>query len=452
MRLWLRKVKSMAGKYELEHIPGGREHQIAPSGTRLGLIARGRKEASNLTSPTFEALQVADLMSFDFIVLDFDRGDIESGNTSDVMGVLAQLLERDAATKFCERVEVCCTGYNSDSRELWEIPQVREFVKNLDRQFPYWCYFLSRNGEGLLWLTYCLYPLALTQDEKQRLWIPAIAKYIEGRGIPQMNAMCRYVGCSNEEVLRLTNGAVSYLVNKPQGKYANDQDTQHGSVQTPQRFRKVPERNDANAQFYLGSLYCRSDVESKNKGDFVVTQDDGLAGMWFRKAADNGHAGAQNALGVLYHFGHGVKRDDKQAAHWYRRAAEHGDADAQYNLGNSYCYGNGIARDYTQAAFWFRKAADQGNAGAQFALGVLYDEGKGVPQDLAKAASWFQKAAEQGLADAQYNVGIKHTKGEGLPQDYDQAATWLKKAVSQGHAEAKAVLGMFYSKGLVPKR
>ena len=152
------------------------------------------------------------LMDFDFVTLDFDRDDIEAGDTSDVMTVLMQLLERDAATKFCERVDVCCTGYAFDPRELWEIPEIRDFVYKVDQEFPFWCYFLSRKAEGLLWLTYCLYPLAVTQEEKKRLWPSAIAKYIEDRGIPSMNAICRFVGCTNEEDFRSgTDNVGEYL-------------------------------------------------------------------------------------------------------------------------------------------------------------------------------------------------------------------------------------------------
>ena len=442
----------MADKYAIQHIPGNGKFHLTQSGARCGLIARGRKDASNLWTRAPQTQQASRLMDFDFVVLDFDRGDIEAGDTSDVMAVLKQLLERDTATKFCERVDLRCTGYDSDSRELWEIPEVRAFVQRLDQQFPYWCYFLSRNGEDLLWLTYCLYPLAMSQDEKQRLWLPAIRKYIEDRGIPQMTAICRYVGCSDEEAVRLTNGAVNYLVCKPQGKYVNEQVSQHGTVEASDRFPMAAERSDADAQFYIGSLYCQGHDVRENSEDYVIPQDYGLAGMWFRKAADKGHSGAQNALGVFYHYGQGVEQDPKQAAAWYQKAAEHGDADAQNNLGNSYCYGNGVTQDFAQAAHWFRKASDQGHRGAQFSLGVLYDEGKGVPQDHATAAGWFRRAADQGLANAQYNVGIMYTKGEGLPQDYAQAATWFRKAADQGYTEAKAVLEMLYSKGLLSRK
>jgi len=362
----------VADKYAIEHIPGNGKFHLTKSGARCGLIARGRKDAAKLWTRTPQTRQATRLMDFDFVVLDFDRGDIEAGDTSDVMAVLKQLLERDAATKFCEGVDLCCTGYDSDSRELWEIPEVRAFVQRLDQQFPYWCYFLSRNGEGLLWLTYCLYPLALSQAEKQRLWLPAIRKYIEDRGIPQMTAICRYVGCSDQEAVRLTSGAANYLVNKPLGKYVADQGTQQGDSTNSERFPRAEERDDADAQFYLGSLYYAGHCVPE---DFVIPQDYGLAKMWFQIAADKGHALAQYNLGLMYFFGKGVPQDYAQSAFWCRKAADQGYIDAQYILGFMYYGGQGVMQDYAQSAVWSRKAADQGHSGAKTILDSLYSKG-----------------------------------------------------------------------------
>ena len=54
---------------------------------------------------------------------------------------------------------------------------------------------------------------------------------------------------------------------------------------------------------------------------------------WYRKAAGQGYANAQNTLGVMHLKGQGVKQSYKQAVAWYRKAAEQGLFVAQYNLG-----------------------------------------------------------------------------------------------------------------------
>jgi TPR repeat protein len=57
-----------------------------------------------------------------------------------------------------------------------------------------------------------------------------------------------------------------------------------------------------------------------------------------RKAAEQGHAGAQFNLGLNVCLGgEGVPEDDAEAVKWYRKAAEQGLAGAQFNLGYNVC-------------------------------------------------------------------------------------------------------------------
>jgi hypothetical protein len=102
----------------------------------------------------------------------------------------------------------------------------------------------------------------------------------------------------------------------------------------------------------------------------------------------------------MYAQGIGVAQDDVQAVSWYRKAAEQGYAKAQFALGLMYEDGKGVAQDDVQAVSWYRKAAEQGDAMAQFALGLMYEQGQGVAQDDVQAHMWFNIASANGDADA----------------------------------------------------
>ena len=52
---------------------------------------------------------------------------------------------------------------------------------------------------------------------------------------------------------------------------------------------------------------------------------------WFRKAAEQGNAEAQNNLGLMYEVGQGVAQDFVQAQIWYNLAAAKGDENARKN-------------------------------------------------------------------------------------------------------------------------
>ena len=131
-----------------------------------------------------------------------------------------------------------------------------------------------------------------------------------------------------------------------------------------------------------------------------------------------------------------------------RKAAEQGDADAQNALGDAYSNGRGVRRDDTQGFLWYRKAAEQGLAGAQNRLGWLYHGGHGVPQDNVKAVSWLRKAAEQGHASGQFLLGNAYHYGIGLPEDlwragthdYARAVVWYRLAAAQGNIDASLAL------------
>ena len=98
----------------------------------------------------------------------------------------------------------------------------------------------------------------------------------------------------------------------------------------------------------------------------------------------------------MYRKGQGVAKDYKEAVNWYRLAAEQGHAHAQNSLGASYLKGYGVPQDYETAVKWHRLAAEQGHAHAQFLLGTFYVRGKGVPKDLVYAHMWANLAASNG--------------------------------------------------------
>lgn len=195
--------------------------------------------------------------------------------------------------------------------------------------------------------------------------------------------------------------------------------------------RKQAERGDANAEATLGDLYFT--------GQFVP-QDYAQAYFWYRKAADQGNALAENNVGTS-------TKDDAEAAVWFLKSAEQGNVAAQMNLAGLYYDGKGVPQDYARAAVWYRDAANQGLADAQGILGLMYERGQGVPQDYAQAVFWYGKSAAQGVAEAQYGLGILLYKGQGTPKDKAQAAVWWRKAAEQGNAGAQARLGLVYDLG-----
>jgi TPR repeat protein len=112
-------------------------------------------------------------------------------------------------------------------------------------------------------------------------------------------------------------------------------------------------------------------------------------------------------LGLMYQYGQGVTQSYQEAVKWYKLAADQGHASAQNNLGRIYANGGqGVSQNYQEAAKWYRLAAAQGVAEAQYNIGVLYANGQGVTQDFARAHMWYNLASSAGDADGAKNRDI----------------------------------------------
>ena len=101
------------------------------------------------------------------------------------------------------------------------------------------------------------------------------------------------------------------------------------------------------------------------------------------RCVEQGHAGAQSALGLKYASGAGVPEDDVEAVRWYRLAAEQGYAEAQWLLGTMYGDGDGVPEDDVLAYMWFMLSGAQGHGSAQESKDII--EGRMSREQIAEA-------------------------------------------------------------------
>jgi len=96
-------------------------------------------------------------LGVDSILLVVSRDEIERLDLSNCLQVLNSLIEsREKAMRFRDRVVFGVDGYNDDPRELFEIPEVRTFIRELDGKWPYWLFFLSKATDMLAMIMFCL--------------------------------------------------------------------------------------------------------------------------------------------------------------------------------------------------------------------------------------------------------------------------------------------------------
>jgi hypothetical protein len=104
--------------------------------------------------PDFDILRESGADSLSVVI---DRKDVEASNVGPAFAVLKRLLQdRQTVEAFRGRLDLGFHGYDDDSRELYEIDEVRRFVAELDKKFPFWLYFLNLYSGTLALIHLCL--------------------------------------------------------------------------------------------------------------------------------------------------------------------------------------------------------------------------------------------------------------------------------------------------------
>ena len=181
--------------------------------------------------------------------------------------------------------------------------------------------------------------------------------------------------------------------------------------------------------------------------DFDAGYDAYLRGHWpravdaFTPLADRGDAHAQFYLGVMRNEGgHGIAEDKTAALAWLRRAAEQGHMGAQYELYLYYSAGSEADEDaLAKRLYWGRAVTAQGlsadaHGKAQAAvcaiqMGLLYARGWLVPEDRVEAHYLLSYAGLLGRSDGAAAVADLETRMTAA--EIDQAGERLKAVLDR---------------------
>ena len=138
---------------------------------------------------------------------------------------------------------------------------------------------------------------------------------------------------------------------------------------------------------------------------------------------------------------------------WFRKAADQGHARGQRLLGQCLLRGNGLPEDQEQGLALLRSAADQGYSYAQCDLGIYYLEGRyGLPQDDQKAFSLFSQTEQQEIPAGLYYLAQCYEQGRGTAPDAARALSLYRKSAQLGDEDAQEALKRLESSPAPPKR
>src|SRR5690606_109528 len=116
-------------------------------------------------------VEIKSMENLDFVNIIVSKDEVLSGNTSGVLNALRSLIASpEAAMRWREKVDFAIEGYNNLQDELFEIPEVRQFVVSIDKEFPFWLFFLSKNTLGLRCIAHCFLPPFLPPEARAQIF------------------------------------------------------------------------------------------------------------------------------------------------------------------------------------------------------------------------------------------------------------------------------------------
>jgi hypothetical protein len=150
------------------------------------------------------------LAQFNTVLLGVSRREIEEIDVSYFSTMFTRLLMNSHLARQLEgKVGLFIQGYEDDPRELWEVPEVRQWMMKAQPVIKYWFYFLPRHpySSSLLLFGLCSLPVSRLSDGGWEVDFPASENWFK-RNYSWLNEMIARVGLSDEENMRISKEVV----------------------------------------------------------------------------------------------------------------------------------------------------------------------------------------------------------------------------------------------------
>ncbi len=147
------------------------------------------------------------------VILMFSRRQVETSDLAEPLQFLRRLTaDRHTALEFCGRISLVVDGYNDDLRELFEIPDVRAYIKRLDQEWRYWFFFLSQADESIKLLESCLCETIEVVPGVTSIDLVQLERAL-ALHFGAMNALCEALDVPEEKNEEISEGIISLIHN-----------------------------------------------------------------------------------------------------------------------------------------------------------------------------------------------------------------------------------------------
>lgn len=156
------------------------------------------------------------------VYLVLSRQQVESDDRQETMAFLQHIVANpDHALEFMGRVSLIVDGYNDDARELFEIPEVRHYLKALDDQWANWFFFLSQADDSIKILESCLCDTIEVIPGVASVDLEQMERYLT-RHFSALNRLCEAMAIPEEINQEISEGIIELIHNSAVQKIEAD--------------------------------------------------------------------------------------------------------------------------------------------------------------------------------------------------------------------------------------
>ena len=145
------------------------------------------------------------------VVLMISRQDVEAGDVLPAVDRLHALLATpEAIWRYRGQMALAVNGYDDDPRELVDIAEVRTFLRELDRHWPYWTFFFNQLDGSISLLVACVCGTAYPGGGVVDIDRQKVGQFVQ-RGLAAMKALFDDHGFPDAEFEALSNGVIEVV-------------------------------------------------------------------------------------------------------------------------------------------------------------------------------------------------------------------------------------------------
>jgi TPR repeat protein/putative methionine-R-sulfoxide reductase with GAF domain len=246
-----------------------------------------------------------------------------------------------------------------------------------------------RDGEKVIGLLEVFSPQANTFTENDSTILQRMAETILAAVNHKARAEDRVATAASTASSTSSPGSTLFAsIAGPKQEYSSEEHS-HGGIRLPRSHLIILICAAATIALALGFLIARESVRARGtlREQTVLASSQPPTAMTpstaslptfdtstfaqLQKTAEQGDPAAENALGLRYATGEGVKLNEKEAFRWFTKAAEQGNLSAQFRLGSFYWGGRGVPQNLNEAYFWIVLARAGGDNSSKALATVL---------------------------------------------------------------------------------